>query len=110
MMLPRLIFLLPFALRCGAYEYTAKGTFTVEITHLSKRHPMAAGGIKGYFSVHVNDCKWLIRSTRSDEKIDYNQDGYDGKLIYSLSSLESFVRDQRARGVPVAENVAQALV
>lgn len=59
------------------------------------------------FRVNWKQCHWLIRTKRSDETHDYDEVGYDGSYVYSIASMEEWVKQRREKGLPVGNNIAQ---
>jgi len=64
-----------------------------------------------HFTLHVSDCKWLLRFTRDEgtnsaNARDYEEASYDGENIYYLSNIRSAVERQRHKGKKLPSNIA----
>jgi hypothetical protein len=87
-----------------AAELAVEGSFKLHIARKLSNHP---SDIEGSFSVNWKDCQWIIRSKRSDQPTDYEEDGYDGKYVYSLTSIETWIRTRSEKGMRVGVNTAE---
>jgi len=88
-----------------ATEISVSGSFKIHVARKISNHP---SDIDGSFTVNWKDCQWIVRSTRSDQKVDYEEDGCDGKNVYSLISMEKWIKSRSERGMQVGANTAEA--
>jgi hypothetical protein len=91
------------AVGATAHEYSVEGWFKIESGRKFSTRPAE---VDGWFTVVVKDCNWTIRSKRSDLENDYDEDGYDGEHVYSLSSMETWVKKRIEKGMRVGANWA----
>jgi hypothetical protein len=90
-----------------AAELSVSGSFSV---HVARAVANPHSDFDGSFSVNCSDRQWIIRSKRSDQATDYEEDGCDGKCVYSLTSLESWIKNRSAKGMKAGANSAEGQV
>jgi RNA polymerase sigma factor (sigma-70 family) len=84
-------------------ELSVTGSFTIDVAHAPPNH----SHIDGTFSVSCKDRQWIIRSKRSDQTTDYEEDGHDGRYVYSLTSMETWAKNRRLAGQQVGANTME---
>jgi RNA polymerase sigma factor (sigma-70 family) len=87
-------------------QLSVTGSFTVDVAHAAPNH----SHIDGTFSVSCKDGQWIIRSKRSDQPTDYEEDGHDGRYVYSLTSMETWAKNRREAGQQVGANTMEGEV
>ncbi len=87
----------------AAAELSVTGSFTIDAAHA----PPAHSHVDGTFSVSCKDGQWIIRSKRSDQTTDYEEDGQDGRYVYSLTSMEAWAKSRREAGLQVGVNTME---
>lgn len=95
------------AVAAAAHEYSVGGRFKIESGRKFGTRPAE---VDGWFTVMVKECEWTIRSKRTDLESDYEEDGYDGEHVYSLTSMETWVRKRIEKGVRVGANTGEGVV
>ena len=76
-------------MQAEAAGFAVNGSFTIQHTRDMRGRPTK---VEGPFSIKCRDCQWLIRSRRSDQTTDYEEDGCDGTNVYSLTWFASSSR------------------
>jgi hypothetical protein len=84
-------------------ELSVTGSFTIDVSHALPNH----SHIDGTFTVSCKDRQWLIRSKRSDQTTDYEEDGYDGRYVYSLTSMEAWAKNRKDTGQEIGANTME---
>ena len=87
--------------------FAVSGTFSIEVTRPIQGRPKE---IFGVFSVVYRDGKWLIRSKRFDEVHDYNETGFDGQSVYSISCFKTWAEENQKQGITVGVNIAEGAI
>src|ERR1035437_587372 len=96
-----------FCTQSSAFEFSVSGEFKL---HVAREHSGQKSEIGGSYNVTWKDCEWIIRSQGFDEGIDFQEDGYDGRYIYSFSSFETMVNKMRQQGKTVGVNIGESII
>jgi len=96
-----------FEVASTAADFSVSGTFKVQ-------HLVALGNLpaekSGWFTVSSKGCTWKIRSYPGDGQVDFAEDMYDGKYVYTLQSFESWARAREAKGLKAGANLGEGIV
>ena len=92
---------------CMAADFAVHGTFKMVIP---QGVVARSNECVGYFSATIQENKWSIRTKRTDEDDDYFEDVCDGTNVYSVSSMESWVRKRQEKGLKVGVNTGEGII